>query len=272
MADDKDKDKKKKKGKQDDPDLTPPEREVSPAPSEGRGNFVTHIIAKHGSAEAAIGALGDDNVGYRRRHDEDVKLIERLQKRVQEAPEVEEGGRILTEAEVKEFDAYKALGTSVEVKKKIDDGVAAAGKVAEREATDNIAAVAAIANDGQGWNAKALTELAKKYDLTLSIEERKVDGEKVKVAMVTPKGESKAVELESYVDEKLNFFKPALEAGSGDDEGSDEDRPITPTVKQDRAQGASSKNRNSPTATVLGAQKQRYPLPSERRKANSETK
>lgn len=262
------KEKKAAKGREADPDLIPPKKEVTPASSEGRGNFVTHIIAKHGSAESAIGALGDEAVGYRQRHADDVQLIERLQARIEAAPEVPDGGRIITDAEAKEFDELKKFGTSVEVKKKIDDGVAASTKVAEREAADGIAAVAKIANGGEGWNAKALTELAKKYDLTLSVEERKIDGELKKIAMVTPKGESKAVELESYVDDKLKLWKPALEASEeGDDKGEET---ITPTVKQGQGQG-SSKNRSSPTAAVLGAQRQRYQLPSERKKA-AETK
>lgn len=244
-----------------DPDLAPPEREVKPASSEGRGNFVTHIIARHGTAEAAIGALGDENVGYRERHSKDMELIDRLQNRIKDQPEIPEGGLVLDEAEAKEFTELKKFGTSVEVKKKIEDGVAAALKVTEREAVDGIAAVAAVL----GWNDKALTELAKKYDLVLSIEEKKFDGELKKIAMVTPKGENKAIELESYVDTKLSFFKPALEASAADDEG---DEAVIPIVKQGQGQG-SSKNRSSPTATVLGTQKQRYPLPSERNKAAS---
>lgn len=268
MADDK-KD-KKKKGAEADPDLQPVNREVEPASAEGRGNFVTHIIAKHGTPESAISALGDENVGYRQRHAKDLELIERLQNRIKDAPEVPEGSRVLSEADAKEFDVYKALGTSVEVKKKIDDGVAAAGKVAERDAGDAIAAIAKLANNGEGWNSKALTELVKKYDLTLSVEKRKIDGEMKEIAMVTPKGENKAIELESYVDDKLSFFKPALEASEGDD-GEEKEEHVTPTVKQGQGQG-SSKNRTSPTATVLGQQKQRYPLPSERRKAAETTK
>jgi hypothetical protein len=253
------KEKKAAKKRSDDPDLTPPATEVVPASSEGRGNFITHMIAKHGSADAALGALGDENVGYRQRHKNDLELIERLQGRIKDQPEIPEGGRIIDETEAKEFDELKKLGTSVEVKKKLDDGAAATAKVTEREAADGIAAVAGIA----GYNATALTELAKKYDLTLSVEERKIDGELKKIAMVLPKGETKTIELESYVDDKLKFFKPALEASEGDVEGEET---ITPIVKQGQGQG-SSKNRTSPTATVTAIQKSRYPLPSERNKA-----
>lgn len=249
-----------------DPDLAAPEREVVPASSEGRGNFVTHIIARHGTPEAAIGALGDENVGYRDRHKKDFDLIERLQNRIKEQPEIPEGGRIIDEAEAKEFDELKKFGTSVEVKKKIDDGMAAALKATEREAQDGIAAVAKVA----GLNAKALTELAKKYDLVLTVEEKKVDGELKKIAMVTPKGENKAVELESYVDDKLKLWKPALEASEegNDDEGTET---FTPTIKQGQGQG-SSKNRNSPTAQVSAIQAKRYLTPSERVKAATTAK
>lgn len=259
--------KKAARARETDPDLEPP-APIAPAPSEGRGNFVTHIIAKYGTPESAIGALGDENVGYRRRHEEDLKLIERLQGRVKDAPEVPEGGKLLNAAETKEFEELKKFGTSVEVKKKIDDGVAALGKVAERDAADGIAAVAKVANSGTGWNSKALTELAKKYDLVLSVEERKIDGEMKKIAMVLPKGETKAIELESYVDEKLSFFKPALEASEEtDDEGGEVQ--LVPTVKQTKGQG-SSKDRNNPTATVQALQSKRYLLPSERKKAASD--
>lgn len=262
------KEKRAAKNREADPDLAEPV-EVKPAAPEGRGNFLTHIISKYGTAELAISALGDENVGYRERHKTDVELIQRLQNRIKEAPEVAEGGRILTEAETKEFDELKKFGTSVEVKKKIEDGTAALAKVAEREAADGISAVAKIANNGEGWNSEALTELAKKYDLTLTVEERKVNGELTKIAMVTPKGETKAVELEEYVEKNLKLWKPALEASEeGEDDKGEE--VFTPTIKQGREQG-SSKNRNSPTATVLGAQKQRYQLPSERKKA-AETK
>lgn len=267
-----DDDKKKKKKGETDPDLERPSREVEPASAEGRGNFVTHIIAKHGTPESAISALGDENVGYRQRHVKDVELIERLQNRIKETPEVPEGSRILSEADAKEFDAYKALGTSVEVKKKIDDGVAAASKVAEREATDSIVAVAKLANNGEGWNSKALTELVKKYDLTLTIEKRKIDGEMKEIAMVTPKGESKAVELEVYVDDKLSFFRPALEASEEADDDTGDERTIIPVAKQDKGQGSSKNNRTSPTAQVSAIQAKRYPLPSERKKTASDTK
>jgi hypothetical protein len=269
MADD---DKKKKKKGENDPDLQAPSREVEPASAEGRGNFVTHIIAKHGTPESAISALGDENVGYRQRHAKDVELIERLQNRIKDTPEVPEGSRVISDAEVKEFDAYKALGTSVEVKKKIDDGIAAAGKVAEREAVDSIAAIAKLANNGEGWNSKALTELVKKYDLTLAVEKRKIDGEMKEIAMVTPKGENKAVELEVYVDDKLSFFRPALEASEEASDDESDERTVTPTVKQDKGQGSSKNNRNSPTAQVSALQAKRYPLPSERKKAASDTK
>jgi len=242
------------KDKGNDPDLEAP-KSFKPAAPDGRGNFVQHMIAKHGTPERVIEVLGDENVGYRERHNEDQQLVTRLQERLKGAPKVATGAKVLTPEEAKDYEAYLALGKPADLKKVVEDGATATKEltgIREREQID-------IAAKSAGYNSALLSDIVRDKKLKLTLVERTVEGEKKKVAMVQPEGSTDApVELTLYVDEKLLIYKPALEASEGS--GAEE---ITKFPKQEGGRQGSS-GRLTAKDTVNTYAKSKYSVPGQK--------
>jgi hypothetical protein len=128
-----------------------------------------------------------------------------------------DGEVILSGADAKAYAEFQKLGIpTAELTKKLADGSAAQGRVAEYERDQTAYKAAELA----GYKAKALRQIVRLHNLNLQLADipdpsgaRDEDGKvrKVRSPVVIPEGENaEAIPLTEYVDEHLGDFRDVL--------------------------------------------------------------
>jgi hypothetical protein len=155
----------------------------------------------NGDKDAALRKLWKSGFNTRKERD---ALKEQL-----EAATPKDGSKMLKPDEVKEWDAFKALGKpAAEIKTTLESHATLAQKVSEGETTQS----ATEAAKAMGWNADALLDLGKTKQLKFSVKKEKNDaGQEVEVAYVqTSEQGSTPVKLSEYAPKNLSVYLPAL--------------------------------------------------------------
>lgn len=176
--------------------------------------IITSAIARHGNEKAAIGALAKQNFKLRRTRDE-------LQTRVTElegkAPK--EGATVLSGDDVKEWEAFKALGKKAsEVASAITKGEEATARLAGLEWEQGARKAASAAGI---TNADAFLLLPGVRDLTFEVRTEKEDGKDVERVLYKGKeGEAKTLSREA-IEGRADWkpLAPALFAEAAEENG-----------------------------------------------------
>lgn len=166
-----------------------------PEPSAALVKAVEAALAKHADPNAALRAVIADLHAAR---DEVHTLKGRLPR---------EGHVVLDPDGAASFEAYRALGSPADLTKAIEDGRAAAAKVAEHDRVKFHAEVAAAA----GFRPTVLDRMAVQDGLTLVLKDGKDarTGKAVKVAHVKGEGDA-TTPLADYAAKHWADFLPAL--------------------------------------------------------------
>lgn len=194
------------------------------------------LITQYGSADAALTKLRKDRAKMRRRletmQNQGRVTIDsaELQSEVHELERVNEdllkrvppdGAVVLSAADAKAWEAYRALGKPDEVKTKLEQGEKDASEAATLRDTTQTAEMGAAL----GWKPDVLRELKQAKGVHLEMREVEVDGTganagkkvKAKVPHARPadKADAPLVPLEEY--EPLKPYHPALKAEPSDE-------------------------------------------------------
>lgn len=148
------------------------------------------------------------------------------------------GTRVLTEAEAKDFDEFKALGKPADVKKKLDEHTEQATRLAT---VDRLTAAEKAAPLDGGFNGDALKELVKNgYELSF-VPGKDKDNKDIEIPHVKLSSDAaaKPVALKQFATEN-KLFGPALLAKSAAATGANgqqQQRQGTQFVEQGSASG-----------------------------------
>lgn len=194
-----------------------------PSKEKGGQSIADRLVARYGSAEAALARLAEENYEYR---EEKRTLKEQLDQATKKLPA--DGAIVLTGDDAKAFTAFQALNIPLaKVGDVVKERDAAKAQIAER---DREAVVREAATLAGFTKPNVLAELAKTKNLHVEIREIDVekDGktEKRKVPHVRPadKTDAPLEALDSFAKRELVDFLPALtapaEGGSGTTHGS----------------------------------------------------
>jgi hypothetical protein len=170
------------------------------------GATYKELLARHNNDAVSLAmSLLSDNFQWREKNRELRTEVTTLQGKLPG-----EGTRVLTPDEVKLWDQYVAHGTPDQVKAIIQDRDRLQVEV---EKTGKETVIQQVA--GLGWNVNGLRDLLGNSEIKL--EEREVEGQKTKVAMV--KDGDKFVELEGFAKQKWPHFYSVLRTESSDTGG-----------------------------------------------------
>lgn len=181
-----------------------PRREQPPIP---HGTIAAQLIARWGSAEAALQQLSTENARVRHRNRE---LKDQLEGYVTRNPQ---GSVVLHGQDLADYNAYKALGKPADVKAKADRVDALEAEVAAGKETK-------LYSDAAGalkWNEKVLRDVTKLKELGIEIREETVEGTKQRVVYAKGKAANAAWEpILTLVNRDAPEYLPALRAGAAD--------------------------------------------------------
>jgi hypothetical protein len=168
---------------------------------------VERLIARFGSAEAALGVLAGENFSHR-------TTIRDLEARLATAGEraPKEGQLVLSREQAAEFQAFQDLGKLDEVKQKLTDAEQLSAKLSAREYQDTIQEATKLAGFANGV---VLGDLLRARGLKVEMKEETVDGKAVKAPYVR-EGEGDPLKLVTYIEEKAPDYKVALGANGGE--------------------------------------------------------
>lgn len=179
---------------------TKPEKPIS--------QIVAAMIARHGSAETALGVLAGENRDYRARHRRDQESLAAVKAPV-------EGSVVLTPEQAKDWEAYQKLGKPADVTATVAKVTEVEGKLKEREVQDLMTEVAGRV----GYKPSVLSDRVKADNL--HVEQRDVQvsdgkgGNKVeKLPYVRPadKADATPVLLTEYATKNWVDYLPSLKA------------------------------------------------------------
>lgn len=185
----------------------PPKRQTNALPPSVMLAKAQQFIAQHGNAESAVMTLLRENKQFRDGARDGT---------------IPAGHKVVSDADVSDLEAYRALGKLDEVKKVVGEFpvLSAFKQKQEREAQWGEAAGL------HKWNAKVLIDLATARNLDVVLKDEKFkEGEKEetrRVAYVRPQGDDKAAltEITSYAKSHLADYMQPLAGSSGGGGGS----------------------------------------------------
>lgn len=187
----------------------------APAPAAARrepvpiphGTIAAQLIARWGSAEAALQQLSTENARVRHRNRELKEQLEGYQTRNPQ------GSVVLHGQDLADYNAYKALGKPADVKAAVERVGALEAEVAAGKETK----LYSDSSKALGWNEKVLRDLTKLRELSIEIREEQVDGAKKPVVYAKGKAANAAWEpLATLVNRDAPEYLPALKAVSAD--------------------------------------------------------
>lgn len=167
--------------------------------------FLTSILAREGSQEAALKVLANDSLKARRQK-------QRVQKELADLKEAHERQRTLSDEDAARFDAYAALGTPEEVTARLAKQEELAAKLARQEHDARVREAA----DALGWKASVLGDLVGVKQLTLgttTVTEQDRHGKRTEKSVPAFDVDGTAVAVEQYVAEHLADYLPSLQGG-----------------------------------------------------------
>lgn len=192
-------------------------------------DVVRSLIRRYGDAHTALGVLAGENRDYRRRHQRDQATIQDLQGKVPE------DGIVLTKDQVKQWEAYQAMGKPEEIKPKLEKLPELEGKVAAQARKELLKAAAGAVAPNVSWNPDALEELvtAKGLDVEMrDVTEKNANGEEVTVKRphVRPSGKADDpfVPVSTWVEQNAKVWTPSLTAGATTNGGTNGGQPPVP--------------------------------------------
>lgn len=191
---------------------------------------VRRLLSEKGSSEAVSELLRDN---FKQR--EELRDLKRELK-----GKVPEGGLVLDATQAAAWKQYQELGKPEDLKKSIETKVELEAKEKRRERAEQIAEAA----DAHGFRPEVLVRLVGDEELRIDLKEEVVEGEKVKVAYVTPAGDGATpMKLDDYADQKWKEFMPALtaEAADGEDRSDADDSPPARTITKQSPRGRQPK-------------------------------
>lgn len=181
-------------------------------PEKPISQVVASLISRHGDANTALAIVVGENHTHRARLRTQGEHIAALEARVPK-----DGTVVLSEAEAKDWAAYKALGTPAEVKTKVEKVDTLQAQVDEHARSGLHAEAAANVAPNVEWNATVLADLVRLKELDLEmrdVSEVGVDGKAVTVKRphVRPKGDDKApfTLVTAWVEANAKDYAPAL--------------------------------------------------------------
>jgi hypothetical protein len=191
---------------------------LEPTPESGGGNPAAPAtpdyaaeLAKHRGDQSALAmALLGENATLRQAAD---KLKADYAEARRKIPA--EGSRVLAAEDAARFDAWSALGDPADVKKRLDAGDEAAGKVKAHDRRRLIEQAAAA----QGWDPDVLEHLAGP-DLQIDLKDVTRNGKPAKsaeVVLTTQEGGKERVErvaLDKHAEKAWPKFAASLKAGT----------------------------------------------------------
>ncbi|MFK7601880.1 hypothetical protein ACI3L1_06675 [Deinococcus sp. SM5_A1] len=134
-----------------------------------------------------------------------------------------EGSRVLTADEAKEFEALSALGSSKDVKTRLESGDAATVKLTGRERGDMIRDV----SEAAGYKASVLGRLADQDKLSFELgAEVEKDGKKSRPVTVKT-ADGKTAALDEYAKSNWGEFEASLTATGGQQQQTQDRRVVT---------------------------------------------